>query len=112
MAEEQEGRRQPKLTSKERATLRGEAHHLTAMVHVGKEGITDALLGSLDDALRTHELVKVQLTKQAPVDPKDAARQLSEAMDADVVQVIGRTTTLYRENPDLPKKGDAPPWRA
>jgi len=105
--------RQSKITSKERAALRGEAHHLDPLVHVGKEGITDALLGSLDDALRTHELVKVALTKSAEVDVKDAARQLSEAMDADVVQVIGRTTTLYRHNPELERrKGDLPPWRA
>ena len=108
----EQGERQPKLTSKERAALRGEAHHLDALVHVGKEGITPALVASLDDALRTHELVKVQLTKSAALDPKDAAHELSAAVDADVVQVIGRTTTLYRENPDLPrKKGDLPPWR-
>jgi RNA-binding protein len=31
-------------------------------------------------------------------------------MGADVVQVIGRTFTLYRENPDL-KHGELPPWR-
>ncbi|NUO65708.1 MAG: ribosome assembly RNA-binding protein YhbY [Gemmatimonadaceae bacterium] len=105
--------RQPKITSKERATLRGEAHHLDALVHVGKEGITDPLLATLDDALRTHELVKIQLTKNAAVDARDAARQLADAMDADVVQVIGRTTTLYRHNPELERrKGDLPPWRS
>ncbi len=113
---EREDERQParasRLTSKERATLRGEAHHLDPLVHVGKEGISDALLASLDDALRTHELVKVQLTKSADLDAKDAARRLADAMDADVVQVIGRTTTLYRENPELERKKDAPPpWR-
>jgi len=28
------------------------------------------------------------------------------------VQVIGRTATLFRENPDLDKKrGEVPPWR-
>ena len=104
--------RPSRLTSKERAALRGEAHHLDPLVHVGKEGITPSLLGSLDDALRTHELVKIQLTKNAGLDAKSAAHELSAALDADVVQVIGRTTTLYRENPDLPRrKGDVPPWR-
>jgi hypothetical protein len=29
-----------------------------------------------------------------------------------VVQVIGRTATLFRENPELARKhGDPPPWR-
>jgi len=34
------------------------------------------------------------------------------ATNSNVVQVIGRTATLFRENPDLKKKsGDLPPWR-
>jgi len=100
------------LSSKERASLRAEAHHLTAIVHIGHHGLTDALRQTLDDALRTHELVKVALTKSTDVSAKDAAHQLAEELGADVVQTIGRTCTLYRENPDLErKKGAPPPWR-
>jgi RNA-binding protein len=101
-----------KLGSKERAELRAEAHHLTALVHVGQQGLTPAIISSLDDALRTHELVKVQLGKQTDLAPRDAAAQLAKAVRADVVQVIGKTTTLYRENAKLEKKkGALPPWR-
>jgi RNA-binding protein len=99
------------LTSKERAELRGEAHHLSASVHVGQHGLTEALRQTLDDALRTRELVKVQLGKNADLDAKDAANELARAMSADIVQVIGKTTTLYRENPDLARKKGIPPWR-
>ena len=100
------------LSSKERAALRAEAHHLTPVVHVGHQGLTDALRQTLDDALRTHELVKVALAKTTDVSAKDAASQLAESLGADVVQTIGRTCTLYRENPDLErKKGAPPPWR-
>ncbi len=100
------------LSSKERASLRAEAHHLSAIVHIGHHGLTDALRQTLDDALRTHELVKVALTKSTDISAKDAAHQLAEQLGADVVQTIGRTCTLYRENPDLErKKGAPPPWR-
>ena len=99
------------LSSKERAGLRGEAHHLTALVHVGHQGITPAIQQSLDDALRTKELVKIQFTKTADVDLKVAAAELAKAVDADVVQVIGRTVTLYRLNRELKLKDDTPPWR-
>jgi RNA-binding protein YhbY len=27
------------------------------------------------------------------------------------VQVIGKTATLYRENPELKRKAGVPPWR-
>jgi RNA-binding protein len=100
------------LSSKERAELRAEAHHLTPAVHVGHQGLTDALLQTLDDALRTRELVKVALVRSTDVSAKDAAHRLAEQLGADVVQTIGRTCTLYRENPDLErKKGAPPPWR-
>jgi RNA-binding protein len=95
------------LTSKERADLRAEAHHLTAIVHVGHQGITPTLLHALDDALRTRELVKVQLSKQAEETPKVLATRLAAEVGADVVQVIGRTATLYRENPDLDRKSQS-----
>jgi RNA-binding protein len=100
------------LTSKERAELRAEAHHLNPLVHVGHQGLTDTLLQTLDDTLRTHELVKVALARTTDAKPKDAAHELAEKLSAEVVQTIGRTCTIYRENPDLKrKKGAPPPWR-
>jgi len=101
------------LTSKERAELRGEAHHLSASVHVGQHGLTDSVKQTLDDALRTRELVKIQFGKNADVDVKESANELAGILSADIVQVIGKTATLYRENPELPRKrGGEPPWRA
>jgi RNA-binding protein len=100
------------MKGSERAELRSEAHHLSATVHVGQHGITPALVTSLDDALRTHELVKVKLGKGTDMKPKDAAGELAASTASVVVQVIGRTATFYRENPELKKKkGDLPPWR-
>lgn len=99
------------MKGRERAELRAEAHRLSPTVHVGQHGLTPAVIGSLDDALRTRELVKVKLNKD-DVKPKDVAGALALATNAAVVQVIGRTATLFRENPDLEKKrGDLPPWR-
>jgi RNA-binding protein len=98
------------MKGRERAELRSEAHHLDPKVHVGVGGLSAQLITSLDDALRTHELVKVRLGKNADVKAKDAARSLALATSSEVIQVIGHTATFYRENPDL-KKGDVPPWR-
>ena len=100
------------MKGKERAELRSEAHHLAPTVHVGQHGLTASLVGALDDALRTRELVKVKLGNKDDVKPKEMANSLATATNSAVVQVIGRTATLFRENPDLDKKrGDIPPWR-
>jgi len=93
------------LSSKARAALRAEAHHLPVTVHVGHQGVTDAVRQSLEDALRTRELVKIQFSRYDDTKVKDAANELARAMGADIVQVIGRTATIFRENPEL--KADA-----
>jgi RNA-binding protein len=100
------------VKGRERAELRAEAHHLDPTVHVGHHGLTPAVIGSLDDALRTRELVKVKLGYKEDIKPKEVANSLALATNSAVVQVIGRTATLFRENPDIQKKrGDLPPWR-
>ena len=98
------------MTGKERAALRSEAHHLDVQVHIGHAGLTPSLLQSLDDVLRTKELVKIQVAKAGELSAKEAANAVAEQMGAEVVQVIGRTCTIFRQNPDL-KRGDVPPWR-
>ena len=92
------------LSSKQRAELRAQAHHLSVMVHIGHQGLTDTARQTLDDALRTKELVKIQFAKNFDGNPKDAANDVAAQMNADIVQAIGRTATLYRENPELKKK--------
>jgi RNA-binding protein len=100
------------MKGSERAGLRAEAHHLQPTVHIGQHGITPSVISSLDDALRTHELVKVKLGKTSEIEARDAAGQMASATASEVIQVIGRTVTFYRENPEMKKKkGDLPPWR-
>ena len=72
------------LTSKERAELRAEAHHLTPQVHVGQQGVSPTVVQSLDDALRTRELVKVQLGRGVELSAREAAAALAEATGASV----------------------------
>ena len=91
------------LSSKQRAELRAQAHHLSVMVHIGHQGLTDTVKQTLDDALRTRELVKIQFAKNFVGKPKEVANEVAAMVSADVVQAIGRTATLYRENPELKK---------
>lgn len=101
------------MTGKERAEIRAECNRLKPTVHIGTEGITGPLISALDDALRTRELVKVALNRNADVKPKAAATDLAKRVKAEVIQVIGRTASLYRKNPALKRKAGAlPPWRA
>lgn len=83
--------------------LRGLGHHLHPTVHIGKEGITDALVAATRLALTTHELIKVKVGSECPIDRKAAGPELAEKTGATLAQVLGRTLLLYKRHPSKPK---------
>lgn len=88
------------LSSSARATLRGRAQTLKALIHVGKEGLTPALVHAVSEALRTRDLVKLKVLETAPDDAKTFAATLAAEMEeVTVVQVMGRVVTLHRPLP-------------
>lgn len=91
-----------KLTSKQRAFLRKKAHHLEPLVRIGKDGLTDNVVKSLEDVLSTRELVKVKILQNAELDKKEVAYELALKSGCELVAVIGRTLIYYRENEEKP----------
>lgn len=90
------------LSNGQKKILRGKGHHLDPIVFVGKEGLSSALLKSTETALEAHELVKIKLGQNCPMERNEAAKELARCTESALVQVIGRTVLLYRPNPDLP----------
>lgn len=91
------------LTSKQRAHLRSIAQAYNAIFFVGKLGIGDELIKQLDDALTARELIKVGVQENCDYSAREAADEIAQQLNADVVQVIGRKFVLWRRSKD-PKK--------
>jgi RNA-binding protein len=83
--------------------LRGLGHHLDPVVQIGKDGITDALVAATNEALRAHELIKVKVGTESPIDRKEAGPELADKTGATLAQVLGRTLLLYKRHPSKPK---------
>ena len=90
------------LTGKQKRFLRSMASTMDAIVQVGKNGVNDSVLFSLEEALRARELVKVKVLKNALEEVDEAADALAQATHAELVQIIGRNVLLYRPNADKP----------
>ena len=90
------------LRGKQRRYLKSLANQLKATVYVGKEGITPALLQSIEDAYNGSELVKLKIERTCPVDRKELAPQLAEASESYLIQILGQTVLLYRPDPEDP----------
>ena len=84
------------MTSKQRSHLRSLAATMKPIAQVGKDGISDNLISSLSDALEARELIKINLLPASGEDPEETARELSLALKAETVAVIGRKAILYR----------------
>ena len=85
------------MTGKERAQLRKQANTITAIFQIGKENITEPLIEAVDAALKKRELIKLSVLETSELSAKEAAQQLAEATNAEIIQCIGRKLVLYRQ---------------
>ncbi len=88
------------LTGKEKRELRALGNRLKAEVHLGKEGVSEGTIRTIENSFNTKELIKIKLLETCPVDRDEAAGLLSEKTGAEIVQVLGNTILLYRQLPE------------
>ena len=71
---------------------------------MGVDGVTEAVVHSVEEAFNTRELLKVKVHEGAPLDVDEAAARIVDRLpDVRVPQTIGRTIVLYRAFPDAPE---------
>jgi RNA-binding protein len=90
------------LTGKQRRFLRALGNALDPIVQIGKGGVTDSVIFSLNEALTARELVKARVLKNCLEEIKDVSQELASATNSDLVQIIGRNIILYRPSEDKP----------
>jgi RNA-binding protein len=90
------------LGGKQRRHLRALGQRLTATLHVGNDGVTDAVVREADLQLEARELIKVRVSENAPQSRHDTAEALAERTHAELAQVLGRTALLYRARREEP----------
>ena len=84
------------LTGKQRRHLRALGHHLSPILQIGHEGLTDSVVAQANAQLAAHELMKVKVSEGSPLPRHEAAEQLASATSSELAQVLGRTFLLYR----------------
>ena len=92
------------MTGKQRAYLRSMCNTLPAIILVGKEGVTDTLTHSVEEALEARGLIKMGVQRGAPVTAREACQALCERIGAEPVQCIGNKFCIYKpreENPEI-----------
>jgi RNA-binding protein len=86
-----------------RRALRGHGHAMSAIVQVGKAGVTDAVVRQVEQALADHELIKVKVGGECPLDRFQVAERLEAEPGIRLVQLVGRVLLLYKRHPQTPR---------
>ena len=90
------------ITTKQRAELKSMAMKMKPSFQIGKVGLNDAQTAQIDDYLRVHELIKIKVLDNSLYTAREAAEELAEKINAEVVQVIGSNLVLYKRNEKEP----------
>lgn len=91
------------MNSSQRKYLRGLAHGLKPVVFVGQKGVTATLGKAINEALDTHELIKIKFVEFKEKAQKTAITERIETDTGAVLAgLIGHTAIFYRphENPE------------
>ena len=83
------------LANSEIRRLKGAAQLLEPMLKIGKAGLSDSFIQSVNDALSQHELVKIKFVEFKD-QKKELAPQLADRTESYLVMRVGNVMVLHR----------------
>lgn len=84
--------------------LRGLAHSMNPVVLIGQKGVNESVIKSVNEALDTHELIKVKFNEfKEKEQKKELVSVIEEKSQCEQVGMIGHIAIFYKQNKD-PKK--------
>ena len=84
------------MTKSDRIKLRSIGQDLADTSFVGKDGVTENVIKQISDNLTAHELVKIKVQKNAPLEIGEIAEEIASKCGAEVVTIIGSKILVYR----------------
>ncbi len=90
------------ITKKQKQFLKGLANTLPAVVIIGKSGLTENILDSIDEYLTAHELLKISVLNTCDDPMDELVIDILANTHSDLVSKLGRKITIYRRNNKKP----------
>jgi RNA-binding protein len=91
------------LDNLQKRHLKALAHARKAVLIVGANGLTQAVLDAIDEALKHHELIKVKVNAEDREARAALIEHICTALGSELVQRVGHIATLFRRNPEAPR---------
>ena len=87
------------ITGKQRAYLRGLANTMSPIFQIGKNGVEEAFLKQLEDALEARELIKIKVLENSGLAAREVSDEICKAIGCDG----GSKIVLYKKSEKKPK---------
>jgi RNA-binding protein len=91
------------LKGSQRKYLHSQAHHLKPLVLIGRNGINKQVMGSVDLALKDHELIKVKFGEFKDA-KKEISAEIAQTTKSELVGIIGNIAIFYRQHAEPEKR--------
>lgn len=91
------------LDNRQKRHLKSLAQKLDATVHLGKAGITEGFVASLNTELDRHELIKLRFD-QHKEEKHELAPQIAAKANCHFVWMIGHVAVFFRQQADPEKR--------
>jgi RNA-binding protein len=86
------------LTNAELRKLKARAQLMEPMLKVGKAGLSEGFLKTVDQALALHELVKIKFS-EFKEEKKTLAPAMAEKTSSHLIMRVGNVAVLFRRKP-------------
>ena len=91
------------ITGKQRAYLRSLAQKITPIFQIGKNGIEEAFLVQIEQALEKSELIKIKVLENSGMETREASDIICSKIGCEGIQAIGNKIVLYKKSKNNPK---------
>lgn len=86
------------MNSKQITYLRGLGHHLSPVVSIGNNGLTEQVMKEIELALNAHELIKIKVSGDDRALRIKMLEEICEKSGATAVHHIGKQLVIYRKS--------------
>ena len=87
------------LNNAQKKYLRGLANTLKPQIIIGKNGLSEPVIKSIDEALTAHELVKIKYN-EFKEDRAELNQEIVSQCQCHLIGDVGHTALIYRQHPD------------
>ena len=91
------------LKSSQRSYLKSQAHQLEPVIYIGKNGLTDGIIHSINTVLLAKELIKIKF-REFKNDKQKIAKKIATETCSIIVGIIGHTLILFKQNSNPEKQ--------